>query len=432
MIAEAAHDIPTTSTVERIGRPISRSNQTGRRHFSWLAAMALLCSAALIGFNIWWYRQDTRPIADIKTIDAMLTLGQYGQAEAALRDRLRRSPQDGESRMLLARALGAQDDLQGCALQLHMVPFWWPTKAEAVFREGQAYLMAGRARDAEACWLAVIKDDPLHPSPPDIMHTASQQLLELYATENRWDDAAEILWETYERTSPADHLSLLGMRVKSELERLAPEATIGQIERYVAADPTDWEALRALARAELALGRKEDANRDFQACLARRPDDPRVWRDYLGMLYDMGDQDAWTALLSKVPPSAESEPEIWRFRGLLKEKTGDWAGAAQDYRMALKRNPYVMASHYRLAIVEERLGHRDLAVEHRKKADHLREARSELRLAFRKLITADEARENHKASNPDLPTSMRRLAAVCESLGWARLAEAWYKLADST
>ena len=87
--------------------------------------------------------------------------------------------------------------------------------------------------------------------------------------------------------------------------------------------------LSALARAELALGREEDADRDFQACLAGRPDDPRVWRDYLSMLYDLGNQDAWTVLLAKVPPSAESESEIWRFRGLLKEKTGDWAGAAR-------------------------------------------------------------------------------------------------------
>ena len=100
--------------------------------------------------------------------------------------------------------------------------------------------------------------------------------------------------------------------------------------------------------------------------------------------------------------------------------------------MALNRNPYVMASHYRLAMVEERLGHRDVAVEHRKKADHLRKARGELRAAFSELITAEEARENQKASNPDLPTSMRRLASVCETLGWARLAEAWNKLADSS
>ncbi len=432
MIAEAAHDTPTPSTVDRTGRSIPRSRQTGRRPFPWLEAMATLCFAGLIGFNIWWYRYDTRPVADIKTIDAMLTRGQYAQAEAALRVRVRRSPQDGESRMLLARALGAQNDLQGCALQLHMVPFWWPTKSEAVFREGQAYLMADRAKDAEACWLAVIKDDPLHPSSPDIMQTTSQLLLGLYATENRWDDAAEILWETYERSSPADQLSLLGMRVKSELERLAPEATITQLERYVAADPTDWEALRALAQAELALGRREDADRDCQACLTARPDDSRAWRDYIRMLYDLGDQDTWAALLVKVPPAADCESEIWRFRGLLKEKAGDWTGAGEAYRMALHLNPYVMASHYRLALVEERLGRRESAGEHRKKADQLRDARDELRAAFNDVASAQKARETQAPANPDLPASLRRLALICETLGWARLAEACDKVADSS
>ena len=432
MITEAPHDTPTTCTADQTDRSSPRSDQGRRRRLPWPALMAMLLCIALIGFNAWWYWRDARPAPDIKTIEALMSREQYIQAESALRERLRRSRQDGEARLLLARTLAARGDTQGCALQLREIPYWWPTKAEALFHEGQAYLMADRAKDAETCWLAVIKDNPLHPSPPDITQAASHQLLGLYATENRRDDAAEVIWETYERTSPADHLALLGMRVKSELERLAPEATIGQLERYVAADRTDWEALRTLARAKLALGRKEDADHDFQACLAGRPDDPRVWRDYLSMLYDLGNQDAWTALLAKVPPSAESESEIWRFRGLLKEKTGDWAGAAQDYRRALNRNPYVMASHYRLAMVEERLGHRDVAAEHRKKADHLRKARGELRAAFSELITAAEARENQKASNPDLPTSMRRLASVCETLGWARLAEAWNKLADSS
>jgi len=250
----------------------------------WPALMAMLLCVALIGFNTWWYWRDARPALDIKTIEALMSREQYIQAESALRERLRRSRHDGEARLLLARTLAARGDTQGCALQLREIPYWWPTKAEALFHEGQAYLMADRAKNAETCWLAVIRDDPLHPSSPDITEAASHQLLGLYATEYRRDDAAKVIWETYERTSPADHLALLGMRVKSELERLAPEATIGRLQRYVAADRTDWEALRALARAELALGRKEDADRDFQACLAGRPDDPRVWRDYLGML----------------------------------------------------------------------------------------------------------------------------------------------------
>ncbi len=402
------------------------------RHSRWLTVLAVLSCVGLIAFNAWWYWRDAHPIPDIKTIESLLGGGLYSQAETALREHLRRSPHDGDVQLMLARTLAAQGDMLGCALQLHEIPYWWPTKAEAILHEGQAYLVVNRAKDAEACWLAVLKDNPLHPSPPDTMHTASQQLLELYATENRWDDAAEIIWETYDRTVPAEQLSLLGMRVKCELERLSPEATISQLERYAAADVTDWEARRALARAELALGRREDANRDFRACLVGRPDDPGVWRDYLGMLYNLGDQNAWAALLAKVPPSAEKESEIWRFRGLLKEKTGDWDGAAQDYRIALNHDPYVMASHYRLAVLEERLGHPDVAVRHRKKADELRDARSELRVAFSELITAEEVWENQKASNPDLPTSMRHLASICETLGWARLAEAWYKLADAT
>jgi tetratricopeptide (TPR) repeat protein len=146
------------------------------------------------------------------------------------------------------------------------------------------------------------------------------------------------------------------------------------------------------------------------------------------MLHEQGDLDAWSAVLAKVPPSAESESEIWRFRGLLKERASDWAGAARAYREALERNPYITAYHYRLALVEERLGHRDVAVEHRKKADRLREASGQLLPAFTDIMDAQE----HRTSNaPDLSTSMRRLATVCETLGWARLAEAWNKLADS-
>ena len=93
------------------------------------------------------------------------------------------------------------------------------------------------------------------------------------------------------------------------------------------------------------------------------------------MLYDRGTRTLGRRSWPRFHPSAESESEIWRFRGLLKEKKGDWAGAAEDYRTALKHNPYVMASHYRLAMVEERLGQRESAAEHRKKADQLRDAR---------------------------------------------------------
>jgi thioredoxin-like negative regulator of GroEL len=389
-------------------------------------------STAVLALNAWWYWRDTRPLADLGVISAWIAQEQFTEAEPALRECLRRSPHDGEARIMLAKVLAAHGDLRGCARQLHEVPFWWPTKAEALFREGQAYLMANRAKDAETCWQAIVQEDPLHPPTSDILRDVSLQLLGLYAMENRPENAAVVLWNAYEHANPVDHLSLLSMRVRSELERLAPEATIIQLARFVAEDPSDWEALRALARAELALNRKEEAQRHFQACLEGAPDNPRVWRDYLSMLHDTGNQETFAALLTKVPPTAESESDIWRFRGLLKEEADDSRGAAQDYSTALMHNPYTMAAHYRLAMVEERLVHRESAAEHRKKADQLRNARGELQTAFENVLAAEEARQKQTSVDPDLQTSIRRLASVCETLGWARLAQAWNKLAESS
>jgi thioredoxin-like negative regulator of GroEL len=429
MINDAHSDAAPVSTVEPIDRSSVRLVPVMRRRYPRITLAALLLYIILIGFNLWWYWRDTRPVADLETIGSWMGREEYARAEPALRERLRRTPHDGGLRTMLAKVLAARGDLSGCAAELHQVPSWWPTKAESLYREGQVYLMMDRAKDAEAAWLAVVEDDPLHPGPPDISHDASLELIKLYAAEDRWEDVHVVLWGAYEKASPADHMALLYMRVRSELERVAPDETIGRLERYVAADPTDWQALRALAKAELALGRGAEAARHFQACLKGEPENPRVWADYLGMLYESGDLDAWSAVLAKVPPAAESESEIWRFRGLSKEKAGDWAGAARDYRNALERDPYITAYHYRLAMVEERLGHRDVAAEHRKKSDRLREARGQLLPAFTDVIDAQERRNS---SGPGLSASMRRLASVCETLGWARLSEAWNKLADSS
>jgi thioredoxin-like negative regulator of GroEL len=399
-----------------------------RRQPGTTLAVWLLC-AGLVGFNAWWYWRDTRAVADLATINAWMGKEEYAHAEPALRELLRRAPHDGGLRTMLAKVLAARGDLAGCTAELHRVPSWWPTKAESLFREGQAYLMMDRAKDAETTWLAVTKDDPLHPGPPEIVHDASLELIKLYAAEDRWEDVNVVLWGAYENASPADHMALLYMRVRSELERIAPEETIGRLERYVAADPTDWQALRALAKAELALGRRADADRHFRACLEGDPENARAWCDYLGMLHSSGDMDAWAALLARVPPAAEAEAEVWRFRGLLKERSGDWAGAAEDYRKALERNPFSTAYHYRLAMAEERQGHRDVAAEHRKRSDQLREARAQLLPAFTEVI---ETQEGRNPQGPGLSASIKRLASVCEALGFSRLSEAWNKLAEAS
>ena len=382
--------------------------------------------ASLSAVNAWWYWRDTRPLPDVNTISDWMRREQYTRAETALRELLQRSPHDGETRMMLARVLAARGDTLGCARQLHEVPYWWPQKAEALYREGQSYMMIDRAKDAEAAWLEAIKNDPLHPVSPDILHDACQELLKLLAIEDRWEDAFPVMWTAFDHASPVDHPALLAMRMRPELERVAPTESIGLLKRYVAAVADDWEALRALARAQQALGRPAEAARHFQACLNGRPDDIRAWRDYLAMLLEQGDLDSFLSLLKKAPKSADNEPEIWMFRGVAMEKAGDWNAASEHFRKAIDLNPFVPKYYYRLAMVEERLDLREQAIAHRKRTKELNEARSQLPAAYADYFAA---REQVNSAVPDLATACKHLALICETLGWSRAAQAWSRLA---
>ena len=328
--------------------------------------------------------------------------------------------------MMLARALAGRGDLRACARQLHEVPHWSPSKAEALYREGQSYFEIDRARDAETAWLELIKDDLLHPISLELMHDGCQALLKLYAIEDRWEDAYPVMWTAYDHAVAVDHPVLLAMRMRPELERVSPKESIVLLERFVAAAADDWEALRALARAEMALGRHADAARHFQACLQGRPDDVRAWRDYMSMLLEQGDLDAFLVLLQKAPKSAEDEPETWLFRGVAREKAGDLNQAAEFYRKAIELNPYVPKYYYRLAMAEERLGLREQAIAHRKRNNEMNEARAQLPAAYARFFTAQET-----DSNASLTTACKQLASICETLGWLRAAEAWTRLAVS-
>ncbi|MGC8639962.1 MAG: tetratricopeptide repeat protein, partial [Isosphaeraceae bacterium] len=180
-----------------------------RWRLPWVKVLAAALFAGLIGFNLWWFWRNTRPVADLKTVNGWLRRQQYDQAEPALREHLRRSPNDGEARMMLAQVRAGRGDLLGCARQLYGAPFWWPGRAEALYRAGQAFRSLDRAKDAEAAWRAVIEDDPLHPVNLDIFHDACLELLRLYATEDRWDDHHVVLWAAYEKASPVDYPTLL-------------------------------------------------------------------------------------------------------------------------------------------------------------------------------------------------------------------------------
>jgi predicted TPR repeat methyltransferase len=144
------------------------------------------------------------------------------------------------------------------------------------------------------------------------------------------------------------------------------------------------------------------------------------------MLDRLGELDAYGAVLARVPTIVETEPELWMFRGQARERAGDWAAAAPHYRRALELNPNLASAHYRLAAIEGRLGHPAQAAAHRKRWQELREARGELRQAFCAYVLAQQRLPN---DSPELLASLKRLASICQTLGWSRAAEGWSRLA---
>ena len=404
--------------------PAARWRAAPLRTLTLLVMGVFVGGIALFGWRHW---RDTRPVADLRMIEIWIGDREYGLATKELREHLRRAPQDGAARMMLARVLAARGNLPGCTRELHQVPTWSPQKAESLYREGQAYLLMNRARDAEAALLAVIGADLPHPADPAVFHDASQELLAIYATEDRWDDAHVILWKVYDRATPAYRPIVLAMRIQSELERIAPTESVKLLNRYVAADSDDWEARRALANAELKLGQRSEALRDIRDCVDARPDDPHAWRDYLTMLQSLGEADAFNAVLDKVPAIGDTDPDLWIFRGQVRERAGDWATAVPHYRHALELNPNLLNAHYRLGVIEGRLGHSIEAVAHHKRCQELREARCELRQAFDAYFDAQQRLPN---DSPELLASLKRLASICQTLGWSRVAEGWSRLAS--
>src|SRR5262249_13566049 len=148
---------------------------------------------------------------------------------------------------------------------------------------------------------------PLHPTPAAYFGDANLQLVKLYAVEGRREDAQATIWHAYDLADPKEHPSLLAMWMRSELERIDPEEAAATLRTYVAADPEDVDALRALARNEQALRQTAEARRHFQACLKLRPNDLGLWRDWLAVLQEQGDLDGLNAALAGLPKGADRD-----------------------------------------------------------------------------------------------------------------------------
>jgi tetratricopeptide (TPR) repeat protein len=375
---------------------------------------------ALVAFNAWWLVRELRPVPDILQVRASGAAGRTAEAEGAARALLRRHPYDGAARMELARLLLGRGELIAGAEELDRVPYWWPTKGEALFLAGEAYHRAGLARRAEAAWAACALDDPLHPIAERYYLTAVESLIGMYAIQERWDEARAQAWSCLDRVAPDQRLNVVFMLLRTRVQRVAPEARAPELRRFVGADPADLASRRALARAEHALGNVEEAHRQNSTCRAQAPEDPIAWRDRLSMLYESGDTEGLAAAVAELPETTEKDAEVWKYRGHAARAAGDAGRAAECFGRAVELAPHDEQAYYQLALAQRQLGRRAEAEANLARYKEIGAARGAILAAY------EEFAQAHSAKPPDparVRTATVELSGLCRTLGWTRLAD---------
>jgi tetratricopeptide (TPR) repeat protein len=381
----------------------------------------------LCGTNVWWAWDSMRPLASLSNLRTWIDQNRLNDAEREARRWLRQFPHHGEARILLSRILAANGDSLASAEQLHQVPLWWPSKREVLVLEGQNFLRADCPRNAEAAWKAALADDALHPVSAASVTTAAVELSRLYIVEGRLDEARDVLWARYEMAEPAGRQFFLAKLLRLELEREAPATAAAILMRYVKVTPNDWDARRALARAEQSLGQSALASRDILACLKARPNDLRIWRDRLAILVAQDDLDGLVDAVAQLPAAAAQDGECWKFRGLAHLHRQDWSPAMNAFEKALELEPGKAECHGYLVRIAERLGNPQKADYHRRQCQALVAASAELPAALH------EALESIRNPQPGaLPPAFTRVIALYKTLGQTREATAWSRSLPSS
>ena len=87
-------------------------------------------------------------------------------------------------------------------------------------------------------------------------------------TFDAWDEANDIAWGLYAAVGPAERPGVMVLRLRTEVERIAPETRARRLRRYVEADPEDWSSRRGPQSHTKGADHGEgyDARRSGRAC----------------------------------------------------------------------------------------------------------------------------------------------------------------------
>ncbi len=383
-----------------------------------LVGFAVVASCgALAGWYFWDRTHTTISLDGLRQASAA---GNWSRVRTGGHGYLRRNPNDAEALVLVARGEAADQRFEISRELLARVPGDSPWSAEARLREGQVCRQLHLGPEAERAFRRAIEQGLATGGRQRTVDSARLGLVQLFATEVRYPEAREMIWELY-RTSPRP-VAVLELLGRLDVEGTDPHEAIAVLEKFIANVANDLEARRGLAHHYLNLGRARDGLPLVEQCVASRPDWLSAWETLLGCLADLGDFKSLNETISRLPAAANETAWCWHFRGFAAEQAGNLAAAEAAYRQALQLDPFDSRLQFRLGRVIYQLG-ADLAAseEHTARAQELAATRATMREFYRQLLLANQERSG--------PTSdlCYDMGSHYEALGLKSGAAAWYR-----
>ncbi|WP_165226704.1 FG-GAP-like repeat-containing protein [Aquisphaera insulae] len=313
----------------------------GRRSRLCLAAGAVACLLA-VGVGAARAYNEWRARSDIDEAKKAMVARSFDRARALLADALRRRPRDEDSIILLGAFEQSQGNEAAAEAAWSRVASDSPRAADLAMLRARIALGRHRFAAAEPLLLVALGGKG------KLAVEARETLVNIYKIQGRFVEARALVsaaWGSY-----PDPVGLL-----KELENLGsnnPMSVVtanAALEKAARTAPDDDRVWLGQANLATRTGRFDDARKWLDACLARRGDDPAVWRARFDRALAIQDADEVERALRHLPDEAVAPFEVLTLQAWFASLAGDREEERRAYEGILQREPGNLLAMARLA-----------------------------------------------------------------------------------
>ena len=193
----------------------------------------------------------------------------------------------------------------------------------------------------------------------DIGREARETLVHIMKIQGRFDEARRLVregWGRYDRVGTIQELVRLDTTNPIPIDKV--KQTLYTASVAAPEDDRVWLGWGALATRQ---GRYEIARAWLDRCLAKRPNDPVVWRALLDWARASDNEPEARRALANLPPERVSATDVLSLRAWFARRAGDSEAERRALEEQLKLDPGAMAAMESLAEVLLRTGEADQA-----------------------------------------------------------------------